>query len=203
MAWKASIGGELTSASREEVLRMKRRYLGATELATRMSEMIWFDMLVHETKFGITPFEVLAAIREVEAGETQLRTKKASEFTRPPLKGLWHKHYFSARFLAHNILLGWGATGLKQIIEQEMNPAKSPTVNHEMIEAMATRAVAEPIERRFNAGKITGEWVVFAKNNGENYYLCMGTHEMGDQMIYDNIMTGCRHDFPDLQSWFG
>ncbi|WP_138540306.1 hypothetical protein [Pseudoalteromonas sp. S3776] len=39
------------------------------------------DTVMHEVKF-------------LEGVEDTSRTKEASEFRRPPLQGLWHKHYF-------------------------------------------------------------------------------------------------------------
>lgn len=195
------IGGELLTASREQVIRLKRLYVGESDLASRMSEMIWFDILVHEEVFGIEPTEILEAVQEVETGEATLRTKKATQFTREPLKGLWHKHYFAARFLAHNIVLGLGKEGLRKIITEELDPTKSSVVTEEMLQAVAKRVVREPVENRYEAGKITGEWIVFARHAGKNFFLCLGTHSIGDQVIFESITNGCRHEFPNLPIW--
>jgi hypothetical protein len=51
------------------------------------------------------------------------------------------------------------------------------------------------------AGEITGEWVIFVKHDGKNYYLCANTHKAGNRFIYDRIMEHCVRDFPDLPVW--
>jgi hypothetical protein len=192
------IDGQVLTASREQVMRLKSLYVGQSDLASRMSEMMWFDILVHDEVFGIDPIEVLEAVKEVEAGEITLHTKRATQFTREPLKGLWHKHYFSARFLPHNILLGLGNNGLRKIVTEELDATKSPVVTEEMLRAVAERVTREPLDARHEAGKITGEWIVFARHEGRNYYLCLATHSTGDDVVFDNIQKGCAREFPDL-----
>ncbi len=84
-----------------------------------------------------------------------------------------------------------------------MDPAKSSIITQEMIAELAHRITHEPVKNRDNAGKMTGEWVIFAKNDGKNYYLCLNTHEAGDQFIYERITEHCVKNFPDLPQWFG
>ena len=43
-------------------------YLGTSELTTRMSELIWLDMYILDAEFGVSPHDIIAAIKEVEAG---------------------------------------------------------------------------------------------------------------------------------------
>ncbi|MFC3124332.1 hypothetical protein ACFOD4_04600 [Pseudoroseomonas globiformis] len=43
---------------------------------------------------------------------------------------------------------------------------------------------------------LTGEWLIFAKRNGQNYYLCLGIHGE-DTSIHRQIVTGgCLEEFP-------
>ena len=70
-----------------------------------------------------------------------------------------------------------------------------------MINELVRRVTNEPLEMRDAAKKLTGEWIVFLKHGGKNYYLCVNTHNAGDQVIYDRIMTHCVRDFPDLPAW--
>jgi hypothetical protein len=79
-------------------------YTGTTELAARMSELIWFDIYVLDTAFGVSSHDILSAIRDLEEGEPSTGVKPATQFKNLPLKGLWHKHYFSAHFVAMNII---------------------------------------------------------------------------------------------------
>ncbi|MGB7835558.1 MAG: hypothetical protein WBL84_25470, partial [Xanthobacteraceae bacterium] len=57
------------------------------------------------------------------------------------------------------------------------------------------------LEVRNASKKLTGEWIVFLKRAGKNYYLCCNTHVAGDQVIYDRIAEHCVRDFPELPVW--
>jgi hypothetical protein len=116
-------------------------HLGTSELASRMSELIWLDIYILDAEFGINTADILSAIREVEQGEGVSGVKPATQFKNMPLKGLWHSHYFSAHFLATNILLALGKSGLEKLVHEAMDPAKSPVITQEMVcgQARVTR----------------------------------------------------------------
>jgi hypothetical protein len=80
----------------------------------------------------------------------------------------------------------------------ELNMVRSDA--YQMISELSHRVVHEPIEGRANDNKLTGEWMVFAKHNQKNYYLCCNTHNAGDQMIFDRIESHCPRDFPFLSA---
>jgi hypothetical protein len=85
---------------------LRDMYLGISELAARMSELIWLDIYILDAAFGVSPHDVLSAIRDVEQGEPPSGVKPATQFKRIPLKGLWHKHYFSALFFGEQYRFG-------------------------------------------------------------------------------------------------
>jgi hypothetical protein len=84
-----------------------------------------------------------------------------------------------------------------------MDPSKSPVITKEMITELAHRVTHEPVEDRANNKKLTGEWIVFAKEAGQNYYLCLNTHNAGDQQIVDRIKSNCLREFPFLSAIVG
>jgi hypothetical protein len=51
---------------------------------------------------------------------------------------------------------------------------------------------------RARAQELTGEWIVFAKHEGKNYYLCLAGHDEGDDHIFARISDGCAYEFPFL-----
>ena len=198
----AQLKGRQMSLTDDQLSAFRKAYIGDLELGKRMSELIWFYMYVLDAEFGVSPHDILSAIWELEAGETQQGgIKSATQFKNIPLKGLWHKHFFSAHFLAGNILRGLGENGLERLVNEVMDPNKSPVMTQEMINELVRRVTNEPLEMRDAAKKLTGEWIVFLKHGGKNYYLCVNTHNAGDQVIYDRIMTHCVRDFPDLPAW--
>jgi hypothetical protein len=176
-------------------------YVGDNELKSRISELFWLDVYCLLHAFGVSPFEMLDTIYELEQGNGRNGTKPATSFKNMPLKGLWHKHYFSAHFLARNILLGLGKNGAMRIIKEVMDPNKSPVVTQEMIKEVSYRIVHEPFEHRGASKQLTGEWLIYLPYNSKNHYLCCSTHYAGDQAIYDRIIQHCVPDFPDLADW--
>lgn len=199
MRWTAKMDGHDIVAT-DEQLRAFRHLYTSDELASRMSSLLIFDMYVLDLEFGVSPHEILRSIKNLEDGEPHSGVKPATKFKRPPLQGLWHKHYFSAHFLVENIALALGKDGLAKLVNEVMDPSK-PIVTREMIDELAHRVTHEPVEERDALGKITGEWIVYAKHDGKNYYLALNTHNAGDQFVYDRIMEHCTKDFPDLKSW--
>lgn len=201
MNWHIQHGEKILQIERQSVQRLKTWYIRDTELASRMSELFWVEMCVLVQQYGIAPNEVLRSVYDLELNENKSGTKQPSLFRNPPLRGLWHKHYFTARFFPHNLLLGLGKHGMEKLVREIYNPAISPTFTRDMASELARRVTTEPYENRYHQDKLTGEWVVFAKHNNRNYYLSLCTHKMGDQMIFDNIMENCIKDFPDLPNW--
>ena len=51
------------------------------------------------------------------------------------------------------------------------NQAKSSVITQDMIDELSHRVTHEAVESRDKDGKITGEWLIFAKHDGKNYYL--------------------------------
>ena len=199
--WTAKMQGHDVKVTSEQLTGFRDLYVGDADLAGRMSQLLWLDMYVLSREFGIAPPEILQSIKDLEAGETALHgTKPATEFRKPPLKGLWHKHYFTARFMAANITAQLGKTGLAKMVNEVFNTG-APRVTQEMISELARRVANEPFTQREQAGKLTGEWIIYAKHSGKNFYLCLNTHNAGDQAIFDRVAAHCPKDFPDLPAW--
>lgn len=199
--WTAKLDGRDLTATSETLAELRCVYVSDCELASRVSELLLFDMHVLDTAYGVSPTDIMRSVENLEAGEPHNGIKPATEFKHAPLKGLWHKHYFSARFLPNNITRGLGSNGLRYLFEETWAAAESSVVTKEMIAEVAHRIGNEPISKRRHQGKLTGEWLVFAKHDGKNYYLCLGTHGVGNDFIYNRIMEHCVKDFPELPNW--
>jgi len=153
--------------------------------------------MVHEEANGISPSMIIDELKALESGTTT-GTKPATEFTKAPLKGLWHKHYFSAHFIGQNLVNQHAGGRLEKLVERVMDPEKYPIVTRELIGQFAHEVVQGAFEQREEQGKLTGEWIVFAKHADQNYYLCLATHNTGDPVIYDQIKSVCFPQFPFL-----
>ena len=102
--------------------------------------------------------------------------------------------------MAHNIVNHLGGGRLERLVDEIFDPNDSPVVTEKMINELAHRASVESFEQRASDGKLTGEWIVFAKHEGKNYYLCLATHRTSDQSIHNKIKAVCWREFPFLAS---
>lgn len=166
----------------------------------RYSWLFVLNLLSYDRLFGISPFQVIDEIRALEDSSRVTRTKAASQFTREPLKGLWHKHFFCARFLANNVLNHLARGGLEKLAAEVFDTAKSPVITKEMIQEFSHRVVVGSFEQRASEGKMTGEWIIFAKHEERNFYLSLATHGTGDESIINNIRAVVWPQFPFLDS---
>lgn len=192
----------LTFSVDTNIIRSLRRRYVPEPLSQRMTTLLWVGMAAINSRYGISFEEMLAPIFDLENGTNRSGTKPATMFRRSVLKGLWHKHFFSARFLAANIEAGHGANGLRKIVEDvagKIDGTMPPT--EEMIVEIARRAVHDPLDRRFSTGKATGEWVIFLPRPEGNHYLSVVVHKQPDNEILDQILTTAVYDFPEIAEW--
>lgn len=169
---------------------------GGNQLKGFFSNVFIVDLIIHERVHHINPCQVIQCLLDEEIGINNSNTKPASIFSRKPLKGLWHKHYFSGKFIAQNIQNEffrnkYSRGKLSKIITKVLN--ENPLEDAQNISKIIAKEVVEiPYEKRKSSGGLTGEWVVFARENGKNYYLCMATHKEQDIEIYNKIKTYCQ-----------
>jgi hypothetical protein len=124
MKWTAQMKGHDITATSERLSEFRRFYVPDGDLSSRMSELLWFDMYVLDQEFGVSSHEILTSIKNLEAGEPHSGIKPATPFKNPPLKGLWHKHYFSVNFLVNNITLALGKNGLENLVNEVFDDSK-------------------------------------------------------------------------------
>ena len=74
---------ELRITSRDLAM-FRDLYLGTSELASRMSELLWLDIYTWETAYGINASEVLHVIQDLEQSEAKSRVKPATRFNKLP-----------------------------------------------------------------------------------------------------------------------
>jgi hypothetical protein len=128
-------------------------------------------------------FTIYDRIAELEVGDKDAhpsRTKPAAQFTGAVLGGLWHAHFTSPRFLVQNIVNHWGARKSAQKYK-ELCAALDQTGD---VGRFAYECVIGGNEARSAAYAQTGEWIVYVKAGGANFYLTLATHTEGDPDIY-------------------
>ncbi len=123
------------------------------------------------------------------------RTKPAEEFEYPPLLGLWHKHFMQPGFIAKNALGHWSAKALKKLIKETLRSKKIPEDKKPW--AIAHRHLIGGYEARSQQRQLTGEWIIFARRRGCNFYLTLGSHQEDDQKILLRCITSAK-EFAEL-----
>lgn len=180
---------------------LKLHYAGE-KLSRRISTSLWVEAAALNRRYDINFLEIFQPIFDLENGTNLSHTKAATPFTREPLKGLWHKHFFSGRFVAANIASGLRGKGIEKIILNVLGePDGSKTISREDVSEIATRVVEEPLNHRISNEIMTGEWIIYLPRPDGNIYLSIGTHGTHDDVHYSNIIENCSRDFPDLLKW--
>ncbi|MAR01750.1 MAG: hypothetical protein CMI00_14580 [Oceanospirillaceae bacterium] len=170
------------------------------DLKSRVSDLFYLDLYIYSTEFSVNPAIITEEIINLENGDGQTNTKLATEFRKMPLKGLWHKHFFCQNFLAQNIQIALGKDGIEKIIREVLEESGKSHIELSETSEIARRVINNPLNKRTQNNSLTGEWIIFSKHEGKNYYLCLNTHNSGDENIASRIKNHCISQFPFLVS---
>lgn len=170
----------------------------------RYSALLLIQLFAGMTAQGPNPAKVIREIEALEGYAVPTGTKPAEPFKHPPLKGLWHKHHLAdgLRSLARNLRNGLRSDGVPTIARMALEAEEAGEVRYMTradIACIVQDAVVDNYERRAAANAMTGEWLIFAKHEGRNYYLSLGEHTAGDAVLRAGIDAMCVHEFPFLR----
>ena len=169
----------------------------------RVSTLLTFELAALERASVLPPARVVNEIRALEGIGPTSRTKQETAFEQPPLIGLWHKHYITSRCadLVRNVQREFGRKRrtLKSLIRDEADRAGGEVFSEETLRRVARR-VAGLYEVRSDAARLTGDWLIFAKHEGQNYYLGLSRHDEDGQAVIDRLGALCAPEFPYLKS---
>lgn len=127
-------------------------------------------------------------------------TKPPTKFTREPLKGLWHQHFFASRFAEKNIAAHMTSKRVSETVDRICVPSE-PILTPKMLDDLAAALTTGAFLEREDNCKLTGEWIVFAEHGGQKYYLTLAPHpegKEGDQRLFDEIKKMGYSKFPFL-----
>jgi hypothetical protein len=149
------------------------------------------------------PAKIIFEVQTMEGYGRASQTKEATQFKHSSLRGLWHKHYLTEDGFAVNTMLGLGGPSLKRIrdLVEQQRRAGATHFTAADVPRLAT-AVAGTFARRAARAQLTGDWIVYAKHECQQYYLCLGTHSDDDdydQMLRSRILQTCAIEFPFLE----
>ncbi len=173
---------EKLSVTLKQLTHLKSEVLLGAPYASRVSFGLLFRLVMTD--------DTVPVLRQIDAleGRRPLSTsKQPAPFKHPPLAPFWHAHYFSSRHTLRNIGERWNiargpgnndlSSALNGIAEQHgHDPDKWPG-------ALAYRVFIQGMTERANANRLTGDWIIFAKDRGQNYYLDLAQHEEAEGPI--------------------
>ncbi len=188
------------SFSLDELQKMKKEICSYQPYADRMS--VGFALRLIQLK--ATHREHGCVLREIDFLEGLVPTSttvEASQFKRRPLHPFWHKHFYAPRHFWRNLGNRWGLTrggnqDLTKMINEVAQYGHVPEVWQNIICHML---VVDGYTDRAHFG-LTGDWIIFAKHNGENFYLDLASHEEGDapETLITKLRQGSAAEFPFL-----
>ncbi len=198
----------VTAANGEDMTDIVRgfaRFIGLEQAAPGRYSMLLVLGLFGGYQSGmLNPAKVIHEIRALEGIGQPSKLKPPIQNKHPPLRGLWHKHYLEdgARAMALNILKGLKRYSIP-VFQQRIDEAKAAGAERyvmpEDIEAIATDAVHGNWMRLAAAEALTGEWIVYAQHEGQNYYLALATHDKDTHdQVRQQIDSLCCQEFPFL-----
>lgn len=187
-----------------KILCFQSHFLSNEVPSERYSITFLLDLFYVFEHGSINIHKIMHEVKYLEGRNIQSRTKSATQFKRPPLKGLWHKHYYdgSVSAMAMNIRNALGNYGIPYF-EQKIQEAKESGVEQfvtiEDIPHIVNDAISGNLKRRTEEQKTTGEWLVYAIHNNINYYICLAKHGE-DEAVRNKINSSCIYEFPFLHA---
>ena len=201
--FKVHNGQKLEELSSTDIAEYAKFYGLDSLIPGRYSSLFIVNLITLEKGQGIDSHSIIEEIKCLEGIASTSQTKPPSQFRGEFLKGLWHKHFFPAlpSVFGYNITNHFGKNGIRNLVEEVLDSAKSSTLTKEMINELSHRLVQVPLEDRAAENKLTGEWIVYAKEDDKNYYLCISPHSAEDKTIASNIQVACAPEFPFLKKY--
>lgn len=168
----------------------------------RVSALLLLQLYAGATSGTLNPAKVIHEIAILEGTGPASKLKPPSRFERhAALRGLWHKHYLQDGLasMAFNMLRGIRQHGipiLQNMVDDAAAAGEERYFEAAHVAAIADDAVRGTWERLQKQQALTGEWIIFGVHEDTNYYLSLGTHTEGDDILRKQIETFCRQEFP-------
>jgi hypothetical protein len=183
---------------------LKRQLTGDRFYADRISLNFAFQLALAEARLREARY-ILDVIDGLENVRPRVRMRKESQFKHAPLHPFWHVHWSAPRHFLPNIGIHWNLEGigtrdaLTPMLQDVAEKCGSDSARWPGI--VAHRLVVEGYRDRARRG-LTGDWIVFGKHGGLNYYLALATHEEGKGsnaiQLHRKLQQGSAAEFPFL-----
>jgi hypothetical protein len=200
-----SSGMAKMTLSLEQLALLKSEALSHAPYASRVS----LALVLRLAGYSDDVVPVLRQIDALEGLKQKTTVREERQFKHPPLFPFWHAHYFASRHALRNIGERWNiARGQGNRDLQAAISAVAKQHGHDpdtWPRALAHRVFIEGMTERANANRLTGDWIIYAKHNGQNYYLDLAQHEEAEghsnsDQLMRKLRAGSAAEFPFLFS---
>ncbi len=186
----------------DQIDEFKRSVLGDAPFVQRVSIVLAITVATLRQRTG-EDFEVIQEIEHLESG-LPTSSKPAEPFRHPPLHRFSHKHYVTGRHFFRNIGERWNVargSGNRDLTKAIQEAAKLYGKEPALWQGyLAHHLILGALDERAAARRMTGDWIIFAVHEGQNYYLDLATHEEGQEpgALYEKLRSGSEAEFPFL-----
>lgn len=167
--------------SEDEVFQFRNNHIGFCQIdLNRVSQFLSIQLASISKHRVYNSFSITEVIQDLE-GVGRGCKRRVAQFNHIPLKGLWKAHFFVPRFTAKNLINHWGldfpnSPKLNNLLLRiDAEEEKSPSI-HGWHGRLAHEMTVVGYEERARKNSLTGEWIIFSKYKGKNYYLCISRH---------------------------
>jgi hypothetical protein len=162
---------------------------------SRMSRLLCEQIAYGIKSRTLDSFGVTDILQALEGHDTRGYVKTC-HFNHPPLKGLLHAHFRQAAFITKNLENEMKNSRGKNLIKGFFKDKKLS--DEEKLKAAPYQATFELYNSRTENNALTGEWIIYAKYNGKQYYLAVAPHssnQKDDSIIYKLMIERCEPFF--------
>jgi hypothetical protein len=177
---------------------------------SRISELLKFQIYCGSKYRLFDTFAASDAVKHLEGRRIGGRligtnTKSADTFLHKPLRGLKKKHWADPRQFARNMINEIKETRVDTNFKSQLDSffkrnAGKDFDGHLIMEAAHIASIGA-WESRVARNSMTGHWIVYAEFEEKNYYLCLASHDEGDDVIYERIRDICFKEFDFLENF--
>jgi hypothetical protein len=187
------------SFDKDELRHLKSVVVEGRAIADRMSTAFAFRLIqAFANRLGY--HEILDELDYLEGVTAKSRTKPAEPFKGRVLKPLWHKHFSAPRHMLKNIGIHWEVGKKDTPAFNRLIAGIAKAGSDHWVSQLCYQFVIGGYQERLQNRGLTGDWIIFAKHDGHNYYLDIATHIEGndDQVLMKKIRCGSEAEFPFL-----
>ncbi len=179
----------------------------------KVSKVLMNQLLRHHLQIGekylinindssaciIEYFQSREILEIIELIETSSDKNKRKPFKSDLFKGLEHIH--------HGAYTSRGYSAVKNCVDywyykgalKENKKTEFQELINESAQNLAGRMYQQAISSKSRKG-LNGEWLIYKRHEGKNYFLCLAKHDEGDELIYENKIRPCLLEFPEFKN---